>query len=567
MRALFFISLCLLSSFGHGQESQTSALYYLTKYGYVQPKNGTQALLTEDKLNQYLQVAVRDFQAFAGLNQTGILDSETAELMNTPRCGVKDIIGHGATARRKKRYVLQGGKWRKTDLTYRVSKYPSNTRLSKAEIDREIAAAFQLWADVSSLNFEARRTGSVHIDIRFEKYEHGDGDPFDGPGGTLAHAFFPQYGGDIHVDESELWTKDSFKGTNLLQTMAHEIGHSLGLSHSDKRDALMAPFYKGWEPNLQLDQDDIRGIQALYGESKPKPSPSPTTDVPTPRPTISTGVTFPPTTSSPGSSSLCGDAKIDAILRTDDSNTYVFKGSKYWLLTAESVADGYPRSISADWPGLPDNIDAAFTWPESGSTYFFKGFEYWKFENQIYQPGYPKSLEVGFPGIPGNLDSAFVWGGNGKIYFTKGNDYWKFDPTKNPFVQRDKYPRGMEMWSLPSNLDGAIQWDNGKTYFFKQGKYWRFNDLRFDVDSGSPSFPRNTGEWWFGCPRTRAIEAGQDVVAVLGGSDPGIIDNGIDPRLGGGVDQDSYDYYASTGGDEDLDGGYGADYILIIGGE
>ena len=52
-----------------------------------------------------------------------------------------------------------------------------------------------------------------------------------------------------------------FSGTNLLQTAAHEFGHSLGLSHSDVRSALMAPFYKGWEPNLKLDRDDIDAIQ------------------------------------------------------------------------------------------------------------------------------------------------------------------------------------------------------------------------------------------------------------------------------------------------------------------
>ncbi len=37
------------------------------------------------------------------------------------------------------------------------------------------------------------------------------------------------------------------------------------------------------------------------------------------------------------------------------------------------MAAGYPRAIAADWAGLPDSIDAAFTWPGSGATYIFKG--------------------------------------------------------------------------------------------------------------------------------------------------------------------------------------------------
>ena len=30
----------------------------------------------------------------------------------------------------------------------------------------------------------------------------------------------------------------------------------------------MAPFYRGYEENIRLDQDDIEGIQALYGEKE-----------------------------------------------------------------------------------------------------------------------------------------------------------------------------------------------------------------------------------------------------------------------------------------------------------
>ncbi|GFV19476.1 matrix metalloproteinase-16 [Trichonephila clavipes] len=77
---------------------------------------------------------------------TSVLDNDTLGMMNTPRCGVKDKIGHSSYARRK-RYALQGSKWRKTDLTYRISKYPQKLK-NKSKIDKEIARAFK----VSSTN-------------------------------------------------------------------------------------------------------------------------------------------------------------------------------------------------------------------------------------------------------------------------------------------------------------------------------------------------------------------------------------------------------------------------------
>ena len=54
-------------------------------------------------------------------------------------------------------------------------------------------------------------------------------------------------------------------GINLDWVGLHEFGHSLGLEHSNVRESIMYPWYKGYFPNVELTRDDLNGIRALYG--------------------------------------------------------------------------------------------------------------------------------------------------------------------------------------------------------------------------------------------------------------------------------------------------------------
>ena len=60
-------------------------------------------------------------------------------------------------------------------------------------------------------------------------------------------------------------------GYSLFAVAAHELGHSLGLSHSRDPSAIMYPNYRTQSSTqYSLSKDDVLGIQTLYGEEQIK---------------------------------------------------------------------------------------------------------------------------------------------------------------------------------------------------------------------------------------------------------------------------------------------------------
>lgn len=69
--------------------------------------------------------------------------------------------------------------------------------------------ALKVWSDIAPLDFHEVAGNMADIQVDFSRAAHDDRFPFDGPGGTLAHAFLPGdngAAGDTHFDDDEIWT-------------------------------------------------------------------------------------------------------------------------------------------------------------------------------------------------------------------------------------------------------------------------------------------------------------------------------------------------------------------------
>ena len=140
--------------------------------------------------------------------------------------------------------------------------------LPETDARAQVFRALQQWAAASAITFRglAWPNQKRAIDIFFAAGDHGDGFKFDGPGRVLAHAFYPPpnaetIAGDLHFDSDEPWKIGA--DIDLFSVALHELGHSLGLAHSDDPNDVMYGFYRR---HTSLQAGDIEAIRSIYAD-------------------------------------------------------------------------------------------------------------------------------------------------------------------------------------------------------------------------------------------------------------------------------------------------------------
>ncbi len=228
---------------------------------------------------------------------------------------------------------------------------PLTTQQPWDSVKAEIRRALDEWSRVANVAFVpgTNAAGSKTINILFATGNHGDGFPFDGPSNVLAHTFYPAppnpepLAGDMHFDDAERWRIQS--DIDLYSVALHELGHALGLAHSDKPGSVMYPYYR---MATNLTAEDVGAILTLYA---PPGTQAPVMTI-TPTAPETSGATVTLTGSVVG-----GLAPLGVRWSTDRGDSGVGTGSAAWTAVVSlqlgvntitlTATDAQQRSVSS----------------------------------------------------------------------------------------------------------------------------------------------------------------------------------------------------------------------------
>jgi len=193
--------------------------------------------------------SIEAYQEWYGLKPDGISGPKTTTHIVQPRCAVPDFMGAG-----------QNAQWPKACMELTVSYNFDQIQFSQLEQAWDLALSG--WSDNCGVSFLV--IGDIHASDIWAT---------DGalPGSTLAWSFLANNRCDNRIEQRYdtlvSWSLDFF-----VKTCMHELGHALGLEHSNDSNDLMYPSIQNKPFSAYPATGDKQKVVQRYGPNIDEPA-------------------------------------------------------------------------------------------------------------------------------------------------------------------------------------------------------------------------------------------------------------------------------------------------------